>query len=257
MIRVGKTRNLLRAPSSLLEIWTRSAHHHPGQWRQVSRTNRPDKSTHSITCSDDQKILANRAASKKRRMEAAERSGEPPCSQRLAHNPKLPVCHECIAGVSDNAASAPFSMAARCGDRFGHWFEDAQGNPVPIKPLAGQRARHIGWTSRNPVAQMAQPLNDLLRHVFALGHLKGACQRPQALAMQTTTCWEKGCMPLPKEQPPRKLSGPWTGRLTHAGERVATALLRRRDSDLRHQDSGGIAGVSGSRRMQSRGVDHG
>ena len=65
MIRVGKTRNLLRAPSSLLEIWTRSAHHHPGQRRQVSRTNRPDKSTHSITCPDDQKILANRAASTK------------------------------------------------------------------------------------------------------------------------------------------------------------------------------------------------
>ena len=34
MIRVGKTRNLLRAPSSLLEIWPRSAHHHPGQRRQ-------------------------------------------------------------------------------------------------------------------------------------------------------------------------------------------------------------------------------
>ena len=51
MIRVGKTRNLLRTPSSLLEIWTRSAHHHPGQRRQVSRTNRPDKRPHSITCS--------------------------------------------------------------------------------------------------------------------------------------------------------------------------------------------------------------
>jgi len=31
MIRVGQTRNLLRASSSLLEIWPRSAHHHPGQ----------------------------------------------------------------------------------------------------------------------------------------------------------------------------------------------------------------------------------
>ena len=31
MIRVGQTRNLLRAPSSLLEMWPRSAHHHPGR----------------------------------------------------------------------------------------------------------------------------------------------------------------------------------------------------------------------------------
>ena len=50
MIRVGQTRNLLRASSSPLEIWPRSAHHHPGQRRHVSRTNRPDKRTHSITC---------------------------------------------------------------------------------------------------------------------------------------------------------------------------------------------------------------
>jgi len=34
MIRVGQTRNLLRASSSLLEMWPRSAHHHPGQRRQ-------------------------------------------------------------------------------------------------------------------------------------------------------------------------------------------------------------------------------
>jgi len=65
MIRTGKARNLLRAPSSLLETWTRSAHHHPGQRRLVGRTNGPDKSTHSITCPDDQKFLANRAASTK------------------------------------------------------------------------------------------------------------------------------------------------------------------------------------------------
>jgi hypothetical protein len=47
MIRVRKARNLLWAPSSLLEIWTRTAHHHPGQRSHVSRKNRPDKSTHS------------------------------------------------------------------------------------------------------------------------------------------------------------------------------------------------------------------
>jgi len=38
MIRVGQTRDVLRASSSLLEIWPRSAHHHPGQRRHVSRT---------------------------------------------------------------------------------------------------------------------------------------------------------------------------------------------------------------------------
>jgi len=34
MIRVGQTRNLLRASSPPSEIWPRSAHHHPGQRRQ-------------------------------------------------------------------------------------------------------------------------------------------------------------------------------------------------------------------------------
>lgn len=34
VIRVGQTRNLLRASSSLSEIWPRSAHHHLGQRRQ-------------------------------------------------------------------------------------------------------------------------------------------------------------------------------------------------------------------------------
>jgi hypothetical protein len=65
MIRIGQTRNLLRASSSLLEMWPRSAHHHPGQRHLSGRANRPDKSTHSITCPDDQKFLANRAASTK------------------------------------------------------------------------------------------------------------------------------------------------------------------------------------------------
>lgn len=37
MIAARQTRNLLRAPNSLLEMWTRSAHHHPGQRRHVSR----------------------------------------------------------------------------------------------------------------------------------------------------------------------------------------------------------------------------
>ncbi|WP_233489406.1 hypothetical protein, partial [Rhodovulum sp. 12E13] len=64
-IRAGQTSNVLRVSNSLLEIWPRSAHHHPGQRRHVSRTNRPDKRTHSITCPDDQKFLANRAASTK------------------------------------------------------------------------------------------------------------------------------------------------------------------------------------------------
>ena len=50
MIRVGQTRNLLRASSSLSEIWPRSAHHHLGQRHLSGRMNRPDKSPHSITC---------------------------------------------------------------------------------------------------------------------------------------------------------------------------------------------------------------
>lgn len=48
MIRVGQTRNLLRASSSLLEMWPRSAHHHPGQRRQsAARTGLTKVSTRS------------------------------------------------------------------------------------------------------------------------------------------------------------------------------------------------------------------
>lgn len=63
MIRVGQTRNLLRASSSLLEIWPRSAHHHPGQRHLSGRANRPDKSPHSITCLMFRNSLQMRAAS--------------------------------------------------------------------------------------------------------------------------------------------------------------------------------------------------
>ena len=108
MIRIGKTRNLLRASSSLLEIWPRSAHHHPGQRRHVSRTNRPDKSTHSITCPDVQKILANRAASTKE----GSMTGPSP--------PPLAQCKP-----ENRSLAGPFSLCAKgvCRDHppFGDW----------------------------------------------------------------------------------------------------------------------------------------
>jgi hypothetical protein len=63
MIRVGRTRNLLRASSSLSEIWPRSAHHHLGQRHLLGRTDRPDKSPHSITCLRFRNSLQMRAAS--------------------------------------------------------------------------------------------------------------------------------------------------------------------------------------------------
>jgi hypothetical protein len=63
MIRVGRTRNLLRASSSLSEIWPRSAHHHLGQRHLSGRTKRPDKSPHSITCLRFRNSLQMRAAS--------------------------------------------------------------------------------------------------------------------------------------------------------------------------------------------------
>jgi hypothetical protein len=59
MIRVGRTRNLLRASSSPSEIWPRSAHLHLGQRHLTGRTKRPDKSPHSITTPKAQKFLAN------------------------------------------------------------------------------------------------------------------------------------------------------------------------------------------------------
>jgi hypothetical protein len=63
MIRVGRTRNLLRASTSLSEIWPRSAHHHLGQRHLSGRTKRPDKSPHSITCLRFRNSLQMRAAS--------------------------------------------------------------------------------------------------------------------------------------------------------------------------------------------------
>ena len=69
MIRVGLTRNVLRASRSPSEIWSRFAHHHPGQRRQIGRANRPDKSPHSITCSNGQKILANPSGIHKRALD--------------------------------------------------------------------------------------------------------------------------------------------------------------------------------------------
>ena len=51
------------ASSSLSEIWPRSAHHHPGQRHLSGRANRPDKSTHSITCLKFRNSLQMRAAS--------------------------------------------------------------------------------------------------------------------------------------------------------------------------------------------------
>ena len=48
-------------------------------------------------------------------------------------------------------------------------------------------------------------------------------------------------MPVPKEQPPRKLSGPmtWCGKTLW---RVMRTRIRRRDNDLRPKDRGGTAG---------------
>ena len=63
MIRVGRTRNLLRASSSLSETWPRSARHHLGQWHLSGSTNRPDKSPHSITCLRFRNSLQMRATS--------------------------------------------------------------------------------------------------------------------------------------------------------------------------------------------------
>ena len=69
MIRVGRTRNLLRASSSPSEIWPRSAHHHLGQRHLTGRTKRPDKSPHSITMPKPQKFLANESGIHKRRFD--------------------------------------------------------------------------------------------------------------------------------------------------------------------------------------------
>jgi hypothetical protein len=63
MIRIGHPRNILRAPSSLSETWPRFAYHHLGQRHSSSRTQRPDKSPHSITCPRPRNSLQTRAAS--------------------------------------------------------------------------------------------------------------------------------------------------------------------------------------------------
>jgi len=133
MIRVGKTRNLLRASSSPLEIWTRSAHHHPGQRRHVSRTIRPDKSTHSITSPEDQNFLANRAASTK---EGWTSGSSPP-----------PLAH---CKPENRSLAGPFSLCAkgvcRSHPPFGDWppARDRSPNAHRLFPPA-PRSRRGGF----------------------------------------------------------------------------------------------------------------
>ena len=130
MIRIGKTRNLLRASSSLLEIWPRSAHHHPGQRHLSGRTNRPDKSTHSITCPDVQKILANRAASTK---------------EGWISGPSPPPLAQCK--LENRSLAGPFSLCAKgvCGDHppFGDWptARDRSPNAHRLFPPAPRSQR--------------------------------------------------------------------------------------------------------------------
>ena len=50
-------------------------------------------------------------------------------------------------------------------------------------------------------------------------------------------------MPVPKEQPPRKLSGPRTGVIFRLWRDPCPEQGRRRDSDLRRRDRGGILGL--------------
>lgn len=68
MIRVGRTRNPLRALSSLSEIWPRSAHHHLGQRHLSGRKHRPDKSPHSIKCLSFRNSFVNEGSIHKRRL---------------------------------------------------------------------------------------------------------------------------------------------------------------------------------------------
>ena len=51
-------------------------------------------------------------------------------------------------------------------------------------------------------------------------------------------------MPVPKEQPPRKLSGPEDRRCRKNLERSRPCPGRRRDNDLRQKDRWGIAGLT-------------
>lgn len=108
MIRVGQTRNLLRASSSLSEIWPRSAHHHPGQRHLSGRANRPDKSPHSITCLKFRNSLQMRAAST--REGSTVGPSPPPLAQCKPENRSL---------------AGPFSLCAKgvCRDHppFGDW----------------------------------------------------------------------------------------------------------------------------------------
>jgi hypothetical protein len=101
MIRVGRTRNLLRASSSPSEIWPRSAHHHLGQRHLTGRTNRPDKSPHSITCLRLRNSLQMRAASTREGW-IPDRFGQPtsranPFSARPTGR-KFPLFSRVVAG---------------------------------------------------------------------------------------------------------------------------------------------------------------
>ena len=119
MIRVGRTRNLLRASSSLSEIWPRSAHHHLGQRHLTGRTKRPDKSPHSITMPKPRKFLANESGIHKRRLDGSPvRSATRLAEQFLRRRREFPLPPQVIAADLVTASAAARLERAFSGPIF-------------------------------------------------------------------------------------------------------------------------------------------
>jgi len=102
MIRVGQTRNLLRASNSLLEIWPRSAHHHLGQRHLSGRANSAWQESALDHKSKVQKFLANEGGIHKRRFGRTRWSWSPG-SQPGTRSPMMPVIRKLPDTLSECA----------------------------------------------------------------------------------------------------------------------------------------------------------
>ncbi len=111
---------------------------------EAGRTNRPDKRPHSITCPDDQKFLANRAASQKEgstRVALAEGMGLP--SNLLWASGRRIVCSAVFLAIHRGPATAvchDFGCPA-CG---AHSDVACLSHPAPVQHELGRAAATNG-----------------------------------------------------------------------------------------------------------------
>lgn len=160
MIRVGQTRNLLRAPSSLLEMWPRSAHHHPGQRRQsAARTGLTKDRTRSYVPTIGNSLQTERHPQKKVRRQARPLRHSPQICEFSGKSGSYVVIgsrsthkNAYRAHVSGKTITGAAEVVAGEGTDF---YRDAgRGGRRAHSPSAGAAGR---WLHREPASTAASP----------------------------------------------------------------------------------------------------